>query len=138
MWNLEKPLPKKFWNSFDLVYSASVLDHLGNPLQFLKNCVLYTKPNGFVQVTVDNADYWRYHKKSKPFGNYHSKLWFKHTKQLEVQHKMMFQPEHVETMFKMLGLKIVKKELFWRQSIDFLFPKHIGTAYFSIIGKVSK
>ncbi len=137
-WNLEKPLPKKFWNSYDLVYSAGVLDHMGNPLQFLKNCVLYAKPKGFVQVVVDNADYWRFHKKSKPFGNYHSELWFKETKELEVQHKMMFQPGHVETMFKLLHLEIVEKKLFWRDSIDYLIPKRLGSAYFSIVGKKAK
>ena len=135
VWNLEKTLPKKFWNSYDLVYSSSVLDYIGNPLQFLQNCIKYAKPNGFVQVVVDNADYWRYHKKGRPFGNYHSLLWFKHSPNYWDQHKMMFQPSHIEIMFKMLGLKIVKKELFWRQSIDFLFPKHMGTAYFSIVGE---
>ncbi len=138
VWNLEETLPKEHWNKYELVYSASVLDYMGNPLQFLKKCVLYAKPGGFVQVAVDNADYWRYHKKSKPFGNYHSLLWQKHTKKPEEQHKMMFQPGHVETMFKMLGLEIVEKKLFWRQSIDYLYPKHNGSAYFSIVGKVSK
>ena len=138
VWNLEKPLPKKFLNAFDLVYSASVLDHMGNPMQFLHNCVMYAKPCGVVQVIADNADYWRYHKKGRPFGNYHAALWFKESQELEVQHKMMFQPGHVETMFKMLGLEIVEKKLFWRQSIDYLFPRHMGTAYFSIVGKEAR
>jgi len=137
-WDLENPLPEKFRNAFDLVYSASVLDHMGNPMQFLRNCAIYAKPNGFVQVIADNADYWRYHKKGRPFGNYHALLWFKESQELAVQHKMMFQPGHIETMFKMLGLEIVEKKLFWRQSIDYLFPRHMGTAYFSIVGKKAK
>ncbi len=134
-WDLEKELPKRFWNKYDIVFSSCVLDHMGNPLQFLSNCKKYAKPNGYVQIVVDNADYWRYHKKGKPFGNYHALLWFKESEKLKVQHKMMFQPEHLETLFKIVGLEIVEKQLFWRKSVDWLFPKHLGTAYFSIVGK---
>jgi len=113
-WDLEKALPKKFWHSYDLVYSASVLDHLGNPLIFLENCAKYAKPGGFVQVIVDNGDYWRFHKKTWPFGNYHSTLWFKESSDIKVQHKMMFQMGHLENLFAVAGLKAVKKEFFYR------------------------
>ncbi|MDD5163568.1 MAG: methyltransferase domain-containing protein [Candidatus ainarchaeum sp.] len=134
-WDLEKILPKKFWNSYDLVYSASVLDHLGNPLNFLENCARYSKPCGIVQVIVDNADYWRFHKKSWPFGNYHSTLWFKESRDIKVQHKMMFQAGHLENLFALAGLEVIKKEFFYKAGIDKLLPEHLGSAFISIIGK---
>ncbi len=67
-WGLEKRLPQRFWGKYNLVFSAGVMDHLGNPLNFLQNCCTYAKPRGFVQVIVDNADYWRYHKKAGPLA----------------------------------------------------------------------
>jgi len=137
-WDVQKTLPKKFWNRFALVYSAGVIDHLGNPQKFLENCKTYAKPGGFVQVIVDNGDYWRFHKKGWPFGNYHSALWFKEAKDLVVQHKMIFQLGHLETLFRLAGLQIVEKSYFWGQNIDFLLPKHLGKAYISIVGKKAK
>ncbi len=135
VWNLKNTLPKEYWNSFDLVYNANVMDCLGNPQKFLEDCVLYAKPNGFVQIIVDNGDYWRFHKLGRPFGNYHATLWLKHSPVLEIQHKMMFQPGHLKTLFGLVGLEVVEEKLFWRQHIDYFFPKHLGTAYYSIVGK---
>lgn len=134
-WDLEKPLPKKIWNKFDLVYNCSVLDHLGNPLSFLENCGKYAKPNGIIQVIVDNADYWRYHKKSWPFSGYHAGLWLKENKDIKVQHKMMFQMGHLENLFASAGIKVIRKEFFHRVLIDYFLPEHLGSAFISIIGK---
>ncbi len=137
-WDLEKTLPKKFWEKFDLVYSDGLLDHLGNPKKFLEDCVLYAKKGGFVQVLVDNADYWRYHKRSWPFSDYHALLWFKATDELKVQHKMMFQLGHLETLFKLVGLEVVEKKFLHCKGPDFLLPRHFGSAYVSIVGKKPK
>lgn len=137
-WDLEKKLPKSFWNSFELVFCAGIIEHLGNPLNFLQNCCTYAKKDGFVQVITDNADYWRFHKKGWPFGNYHSMAWYKESGLLKVQHKMMFQPGHVQNLFRMLGLQTVEMRYFWRQGLDYLLPKHLGSAYFSIVGRKKK
>ncbi|MBN2067356.1 MAG: methyltransferase domain-containing protein [Candidatus Diapherotrites archaeon] len=137
-WDLDKKLPQKFWGKYDLVFSAGVLDHLGNPLNFLQNCCTYAKPNGFVQAIVDNADYWRYHKKAWPFGNYHAGLWYRENKLAKVQHKMLFQLGHLRNLFTLAGLKPVEESYFWRRSLDYLFPKHLGNAYISIVGKKGK
>lgn len=42
-WNLNKELPKKYHNKFDLVHTKRTLDHLGNPLGFLEGCSKYLK-----------------------------------------------------------------------------------------------
>ncbi len=135
VWDLEKPLPKKFWNEFDLVYSCCVLDHLGNPLNFLENCKSYAKDGGYVQVIVDNGDYWRYHRKGYPFGNYHATLWFKNSSSLKVQHKMLFQLGHLENLFNLVELKIVEARYFGRDKLDYLLPLHWGSMYISIVGE---
>lgn len=134
-WDVEKTLEKMFWGRFDLVYSSCLLDHLGNPLNFLLDCRRYAKPGGFIQVIVDNADYWRYHRERRPFGNYHAGLWFKEKQDIKVQHKMMFQMGHLNNLFKLAGIEVVRQEYFWKASVDRLLPERIGSAYISIVGK---
>jgi len=91
-------------------------------------------------VNCDFFSHWPSagYEKSPSFGNYHAGLWFKESSELVVQHKMMFQMAHLETLFKLVGLKIVEKGYFWKQNIDYLLPKHLGHAYISIVGKKAK
>lgn len=46
-------------NSFDIVYSKSVIEHMNNPLEFVSECVRVLKPGGkFITLTPDwNANF---------------------------------------------------------------------------------
>ncbi len=136
VWNLNKELPKKFYNKFDVVYHNGVLDHLGNPLLFLEGCKKYLKKNGKIIIIVDNGDYWRYH---LHLGNYHADLWEKNFPDYpEVHHKMLFQMKHVIKMLKLLNFKITQTKYIrltgtWRDyHIDYLLPKHLGCNFMQI------
>ncbi|MDO8647818.1 MAG: methyltransferase domain-containing protein [Candidatus Diapherotrites archaeon] len=140
VWDLEKPLPKKFWGKFDKVYSSSILEHLGNPLNFMKNCRNYLKKGGVLELTTDNADYFRFHFEHKKitqfFGAYHATLWESQDHNLETQHKMLFQMKHLETLTKLAGFKITeRKYVFANNVLDRLLPEKFGAIYLSIKAK---
>ena len=135
-WNLNKPLPKRFNNKFDIVYNKCLLDHLGNPLDFLRNCKNYLKPNGKIILIVDNGDYWRFH---FHLGAYHADIWeLDEPGHPETHHKMLFQMKHLIKMLKLIGFK-VQKAYYYNDydnlsflkrlrhgHIDYLLPKHLG------------
>ncbi len=136
VWNLNKTLPKRFYNKFDVVYHNGVLDHLGNPLLFLEGCRKYLKKNGKMIIILDNGDYWRYH---LHLGNYHADLWEKDfPDHPEVHHKMLFQMKHVIKILKLLDFKITKTKYIrltgtWRDyHIDYLMPKSLGCNFMYI------
>ncbi|MFA4907214.1 MAG: methyltransferase domain-containing protein [archaeon] len=132
-WDLEKPLPKKYWNSFDEVYSAGLLEHLGNPQFFLENCRKYLKKGGKLEIITDNADYWRFHFVHRPvigfFGAYHATLWNKEDKSLQTQHKMLFQAGHLETLLNLAGFKKIKADFYYQKNLDVLLPRKFGSMY---------
>ena len=136
VWDLNKELPKKFHNKFDVVHNKCVIDHLGNPMIFLQGCIKYLKKNGKLILIVDNGDYWRYHVKK---GTYHATLWEKDDPDhKETQHKMLFQMKHLTNLLELVGFKITNsyyyndydnlplaKKLF-RAHIDLFLPNYIG------------
>ena len=122
-WDLEKTLPKKFHNSFDHLHTAGVIDHLGNPQKFLEDCLLYLKKGGTLYLIADNASYWRNHKRSWPFSEYHATGWGNHK---FLGHKMMFQKEHLEKIAKQCGFKNVKTNFIHKHNIDYILPKRFG------------
>ena len=136
VWDLNKELPIKFHNKFDVVYHNGVLDHLGNPLIFLEGCKKYLKKNGKLIVIVDNGDYWRYH---LHLGNYHADLWEKDFPDYpETHHKMLFQMKHIVKLLKLLKFKVTNTQYIrltgtWRDyHIDYLMPKHVGCNFMKI------
>lgn len=135
-WNLNNPLPKKFNNQFDIIYNKCVLDHLGNPLNFLKNCKNYLRKNGKLILIVDNADYWRFH---FHLGTYHADIWeLDEPGHPETHHKMLFQMKHLTKMLNLLEYKILRTNYYndydnlglfkrlIRGHVDYLLPKHIS------------
>jgi len=135
-WDLNKTLPRKFYNKFDVVYSNGVLDHLGNPLTFLEGCRKYLKKDGKLITIVDNGDYWRYH---LHLGNYHADIWEKEfPDHPETHHKMQFQMKHIVKMLKLLKFKVTSTEYIrltgtWKDyHIDYLMPKHVGCNFMKI------
>jgi len=136
VWNLNKLLPRRFYNQFDIVYSNGVLDHLGNPLTFLEGCKKYLIFLPKFILIVDNGDYWRYH---LHLGNYHADLWEKDFPDYpETHHKMLFQMKHIIKILELLSFKIVKKGYIrltgtWKDyHIDYLLPKYLGCNFMRI------
>ena len=130
VWDLNKPLPKKLYEEFDIVHHHCVLDHLGNPFLFLEECYKCLKNDGKLVFVIDNADYWRFH---FYFGNYHSHVWERDApNNPELHHKMMFQMKHLVKMLNVIGFEVVKTEYirdyksFRRGHIDYLMPKRLG------------
>lgn len=137
VWNLNKPLPKSFNNHFEKVVHSCVLDHIGNPYDFLKGCYAYLKKGGVLEIVIDNADYWRYH---LHIGNYHADIWEKNEPlHPETHHKMMFQMKHIIKMLNLIGFKIRQVSYFrsynelLKGHIDYLLPRHLGCNMMRII-----
>ncbi|MBU2633740.1 MAG: class I SAM-dependent methyltransferase [Nanoarchaeota archaeon] len=137
VWNLNNQLPKEYHNKFDVVYSKCVIDHIGNPLNFLEGCKNYLKKKGKLILIVDNGDYWRYH---LHFGNYHADIWEENDpNHPETHHKMSFQMKHLTKLLKLLNFKIIKTKYFHDYDnrplfsklvvghLDLFLPKHLGT-----------
>jgi len=130
VWDLNKPLPIRLHNSYDIVHHHCVLDHLGNPYLFLEECYKCLKKGGKLKFVIDNADYWRFHLN---LGNYHAKVWERDApKNPELHHKMMFQLRHLVKMLNVIGFEVTKTEYirdyksFKRGHVDFLMPKFLG------------
>lgn len=136
VWDLNKQLPRKFHNKFDIVYSNQVLDHIGNPLIFLQGCYKYLKKKGKLILKIDNGDYWRFHVK---LGNYHADIFEIHdTKNPKTHHKMLFQKKGLVKMLKTIGFNVESTRYYRTYDrynfikrlkmghIDLLFPKHLG------------
>ena len=128
IFDLNKNIPKKFYNKFDVVKSEMVLDHMGNPLIFLESCYLCLKKEGVLNLIIDNGDYWRYH---FGFGCYHATLLSVDNYTDERDHKMMFQLEHIKRLLRLCKFKDIKAEYFRdykfpRGHVDYLLPEHLG------------
>ena len=48
-------------NSFDLIFSSNLLEHLPNPDKCIKECKRLIKPNGFIIHTVPNNTWKIFH-----------------------------------------------------------------------------
>lgn len=142
VWDLNKKLPKTHHNKYDLVTSDCLIDHLLNPFQFLLHCKLYAKKKGKIEVIVDNASYWAYQRKEYPFGNYHSTMNFGPDL---LNHKMMFQLEHLERLFRLAGIEITESK-YCRSVrpksiidyIDLLYPKYKSCNRILVSGKAKE
>lgn len=138
VWDLNNKLPKKFYNKYDIVYTKCVIDHLGNPLNFLEGCKKYLKNKGKLILIADNGDYWRYH---FHLGNYHADIWECDALDYpETHHKMFFQMKHLIKILHIVGFKIIKTDYYSDYSnlsffkkivkghFDFILPKHLGSS----------
>ena len=135
VWDLNKQLPKKFYNKYNFIFSRCLLEHLGNPMLFLEGCYNYLKKNGKLIIITDNADYWRYH---FHFGSYHADLWEDGNEDIKTHHKLLFQMKHLNKLLEIIGFKISKMEYYSdydnlnflkklrKGHIDFLLPPSFG------------
>jgi len=96
-------------NVFDEVLSTTLLEHCLNPFQALKEQVRVLKKGGNLKCETDSARYWRFNVNLKPFSQYHPTHFRSKDGSYDASdtHYMIFYPENVERMFKLLELKNV-------------------------------
>lgn len=88
-------------NTFWLVYSKNLFEHLTNLTFSLNEMKRVTKKNGFVVVITDNANYWAYAKENGVHtGNY--KGYGKND-----SHFALFTDTHLRNIFEKAGLKVI-------------------------------
>jgi len=88
--------------SFSFVFSNNLFEHLGNPLQSLKEQYRVLKKGGKLGLVTDNASYWRFHVLSKS-----SHLIYRGRGKRD-KHFMLFMPFHLENFFREIGFVNVK------------------------------
>src|SRR3989344_255752 len=139
VWDLNNPLPQNLHGKFDIVHHHCVLDHLGNPMQFLEECHICLKKGGRLEFVIDNADYWRFHWN---LGNYHASVWEKDAPEHpELHHKMMFQLKHLVKMLRVIGFRVEKTEYIrdysgWRRGhVDYFMTRRRGCNLMKIDAK---
>jgi len=89
-----------------------MLEHSPNPLILITEMHRVLKPNGVLELTTDNAQYYRWSVLGK-FGirheDYHS------------DHYMIFFPKNVVRLFRLAGFKVENMELIRaRRKLDFV------------------
>lgn len=83
---------------FDKVISVVVLEHSPNPLNFIKEQFRVLKEGGMIELTTDNAQYYRWSVLAFR-GQQHASL--------EKDHCMIFYPKNVMRLMKLAGFKII-------------------------------
>jgi SAM-dependent methyltransferase len=83
---------------FTKVVSVTVLEHSPNPLNFLKEQYRVLKKGGQVEVTTDNAQYYRW-----------SVMTFRGIKHEDycADHYMIFYPKNVSRLLQLAGFKVI-------------------------------
>lgn len=117
--DIEKGLPRKWSNKFDIVYSKNLLEHIRNPGFLIEEMKRVCKPGGKVIIITDNAGFWEFH----VLGTHVTpkiklkRLHFYQGRGELDTHYSLFTREHLINHFKKVNLKI--------ESITYLpFPKN--------------
>jgi hypothetical protein len=132
-WNLDKQLPNSFNGKWKRVKAISVLEHLGNPQLFLDGCYKYLKKDGILELQTDNACYWGWHFEHLGIIRYHASCWEFKSKKDEINHKMLFQKQHLERLLRLAGFKNSKVEYGGCvNALDSLFGKKFGSLYLKV------
>lgn len=97
--DLNKPLPFED-ESFDEVYSRSVLEHIKNVGVFTSEMLRVLKPKGKLWLRTDNANYLAFYFKSHQ--SFIENTYKHHT--IEDRHYYLFKKEHLINLF---GLKLI-------------------------------
>ncbi len=98
----EEPLPFTR-GSFDEVYSKNLLEHLGNPLNALKEMKRVLKYGKKIILITDNAGYWSFH---AWYSKFHYETSFKGLKGKEDKHFALYTTAHLRNLFERAGFKV--------------------------------
>jgi SAM-dependent methyltransferase len=94
---------------FSKVVSITVLEHSPNPLEFLKEQYRVLKPNGTVEVTTDNAQYFAWSVMNfGRGGDRHDTL--------ADGHCMIFYPQNVEFLLQKASFTVKSREMIARKT----------------------
>lgn len=92
--------------TFDLVYSRCVFEHLPNALSSLLEQKRVCKINGQIEIITDNAGYWAYHMLGQ-----HTKPMLKRKREKWIgQHYALYTKEHLQNLFSLAGIVPIKIE----------------------------
>lgn len=106
--NIEKGLPKKWSNKFDIVYSKGFFEHLKNPFFVLTEMKRVCKPGGKIILITDNAAYWEFHilgTHNKPTIPLKSLSFYKGRGNMDT-HYCLYTKELLKNHFKAAGIKV--------------------------------
>jgi Methylase involved in ubiquinone/menaquinone biosynthesis len=99
----EEPLPYKS-GAFDWVYCKNLLEHLGNPLDALREMHRVLKVEGHLELITDNAGYWSFH---AWYSKFHYSTKFKGLRGKEDRHFTIYTIAHLRNLFERVGFHIV-------------------------------
>ena len=61
---------------FNLITAVEVIEHISNPMEFIKNCLSLLRGGGSLLITTPNKDYKHYSKDRKDREVRENKIWF--------------------------------------------------------------
>lgn len=99
-------------NSFNLVYSRNVLEHLPNPLSALREQRRVCSKGGKIIVITDNAGFWAYYilgHHTRPILKTRGRDLYSGMK-AEDRHYFLFTKEHLENLFDRADLLVLNVE----------------------------
>jgi SAM-dependent methyltransferase len=109
---------------FDEVFGANILEHMGNPMAFLQECVRVLRPGGKLVMVTDHAGYIGYQFVGWRAGDNHQ--WHGAHKD---RHFMLYSRGHLANFAEVLGLDVESVSLYtkWKQGfrarvIGLFFP----------------
>ena len=104
--------------SFDVVTLIGVIEHIQQPLQFLRAVQQFVKPNGFVFILTDNHRSWMHWLMKERFP------WI-----IPPEHLQLFSPRAISVLFEQSGLQLIEissKETIFRDAAVRGFAKLTG------------
>lgn len=116
--------------TFDIVYSKSLFEHLTNHKFFLNEVKRVLKIDGTLELITDNANYWVWSLSNKAHtGGY--------LKSNNDRHYALFTDEHLRNYCKLIGLKILRIEYLtqtdirnFKHILRFMMDKFLQRTFF--------
>lgn len=124
--NERSPFPNE---RFDTILASEIIEHLDNPLYFLKECKRILKPNGTIILTTPNAI---------SFSEWQGALSQRHHKKVYTEHLYNWHKVNMENLIERAGLKVKEFRyisLYWNRNyllrlLAWYFPMFSPTLFF--------